>query len=101
MLIKNLFLPNLFFFYFTVMVYLVYHAFSGDFGVYSLMEMKKAEVSLREEYSQLREVRRGMEMRVALLRPENLDPDMLEERVRLNLNFVHPNDFVILRKKRK
>jgi cell division protein FtsB len=32
-----------------------------------------------------------------LLRPESLDPDMLEERARVLLNLAHPNDIVIMR----
>lgn len=35
--------------------------------------------------------------RVSLLRPESLDPDMLDERARLNLNLVQGNELVVLR----
>jgi cell division protein FtsB len=33
---------------------------------------------------------------VALLRPQSLDRDMLDEQVRLVLNLAHPDDLVIL-----
>ncbi len=37
-----------------------------------------------------------MENRVRLLEPGSLDPDMLEERARLMLNYGHADDIVIL-----
>ena len=33
---------------------------------------------------------------VALMRPDNLDPDMLEERARIMLNYVRPDELVII-----
>ena len=33
---------------------------------------------------------------MALLRPDNFDPDMLEERTRVMLNYVHPDEIVIM-----
>ena len=40
--------------------------------------------------------RQSMERRVSLLEPGSLDPDMLEERARLMLNYGHVDDIVIL-----
>jgi cell division protein FtsB len=42
------------------------------------------------------QAKRRLERRVALLRPESLDRDMLEERARAVLNLARPEDRVIL-----
>ena len=36
------------------------------------------------------------ERKVALLRSDRIDPDMLDEQARLQLNFAHPNDLVLM-----
>ena len=38
--------------------------------------------------------------RVGLLRPDSLDPDMLEERARMLLNYGHRDDRIILPERR-
>ena len=38
--------------------------------------------------------------RVSLLRSNTLDPDMLDERARVKLNYVHPRDLVLILPKR-
>ena len=42
--------------------------------------------------------REKLEKRVDLLRPENLDLDMLEERARSVLGLAHPDELVIYNK---
>ncbi|MGH6933344.1 MAG: FtsB family cell division protein [Dongiaceae bacterium] len=46
--------------------------------------------------AELTDERRAVEHRVTLLRPESLDPDMLEERARVMLNFGEPDDRLII-----
>jgi cell division protein FtsB len=43
--------------------------------------------------------RERWERRIALLKSDGLDPDMLDERARSLLGFVDPRDVVLLRKK--
>lgn len=52
---------------------------------------------LEQELAILTAEREELVARVSLLRPESLDPDMLDERARLNLNLVHANELVVLR----
>jgi cell division protein FtsB len=44
-------------------------------------------------------VRQRIERDVALLQPENLDPDMLDERARAILNLAHPDDLVMMKRR--
>jgi len=52
---------------------------------------------LETELDELTAQRRELLARVSLLRPESLDPDMLDERARLNLNLAQKNELVVLR----
>jgi cell division protein FtsB len=44
-------------------------------------------------------VKDRLERDVALLRPESLDPDMLDERARAILNLAHSNDLIMLKRR--
>ena len=45
------------------------------------------------------EVKGRLERDVALLRPESLDPDMLDERARAILNLAHPDDLIMMKRR--
>ncbi|MDX2143966.1 MAG: septum formation initiator family protein [Rhodospirillaceae bacterium] len=79
----------------AVMVYFGYHAVQGDRGLIAWwnlrFEIERTEASLREVTA----AKQAIAHRVALLRSESLDPDMLEERARVMLGAVHPNDIIV------
>ena len=50
--------------------------------------------ALTDELARLKQERATLEQRVSLLRAESLDPDMLDERARFQLEFAHPRDLV-------
>ena len=79
----------------AAIAYFGYHAVQGDRGLIAWWnlryELEKTEATLAEVDAQ----KQMIEHRVALLRPESLDPDMLEERSRIMLGFVHPDDRII------
>lgn len=79
-----------------LLAYFSYHMVQGQQGVLSLMQLQTKVVKAESLYASLQSERGELEARVALLRPDNLDPDMIEERARVMLNFVHPNEIVIL-----
>jgi cell division protein FtsB len=56
-------------------------------------EIKQAEESL----AQLEDVRDNLDRRARLLRPDHLDPDMLEERARIMLNMGRDDEVIILK----
>jgi hypothetical protein len=47
----------------------------------------------------LQEVKQRLERDVSLLRPESLDPDMLDERARAILNLAHSDDLIMLKRR--
>ncbi len=80
--------------------YFAYHAVEGDHGLIAWVKLEREQVELTEQLRQLRAQRRDLEHRVTLMRPESLDPDMLDERARAILNLTHPNDITIFRNAR-
>ncbi len=79
-------------------VYFAGHAVYGDYGLEAKMRLERETESARRELLLVREERQRLERNVALMRPESLDPDLLEERVRATLQFVGPNDVMVLTK---
>jgi cell division protein FtsB len=75
--------------------YFAYHAVEGDRGLRSWMKLRQEIATARESEAALAAERATLEHRVALLRPESLDRDMLEERARAVLNLAHPDERVI------
>ncbi|MEC8700206.1 MAG: septum formation initiator family protein [Pseudomonadota bacterium] len=78
-----------------VVGYFAYHSMKGDHGLNAYIklsgELAKAEEVLQERRSK-REV---IEHRTNLLRPDNLDLDILDERARDVLNLLNVNERVI------
>lgn len=71
------------------------NAFTGKYGLNAQQELDQEMVGLKDELGRLKNERSEWEQRVALLRSDRLDPDMLDERVRAQLEFVNPRDLVM------
>ena len=80
--------------------YFAYHAVEGDHGFIAWIKLERKQVELAEQLQHVRGQRRDLEHRITLMRPESLDPDMLDERARESLNLAHPNDITIFRNAR-
>jgi cell division protein FtsB len=90
--LRPLFLPTA---CLLVMGYFAYHAVEGDYGLFALGKLKARVASLEAELDDARGARQRMEARVALMRPESVDRDMLDERARQALNMADAKDLVI------
>jgi cell division protein FtsB len=76
--------------------YFVYHLIEGDHGLLAWVRLTR---EIREENARLDEVRAqraALDLKVSNLRPEHIDPDLLDELVRATLNLVAPNEIVIM-----
>jgi len=76
--------------------YFVFHVFHGDRGLIAWAQLRQQVVKVEVTAKALAAERQYLENTVRLLHPESLDPDMLDERARLMLNFGHPDELVIL-----
>ena len=72
--------------------YFVFHVFHGDRGLITWVQLRQQVVEVEATAKAMATERKHLEKKVRLLHPESLDPDMLDERARLMLNFGHPDD---------
>jgi len=81
--------------------YFAYHVVHGDRGLIAWWNIKQRVTAAKAILAETRGERETLEHRVQLMNPGSLDPDMLEERARLMLNYGYSNDIVILEGKRR
>ncbi len=70
------------------------NAYTGKYGLNARQELDSEIVALTSELARLRRERTEGEQRVSLLRSESVDPDMLDERARYQLDYANPHDLV-------
>ncbi len=78
-----------------ILGYFAFHAVEGDYGLFALGKLKERVASLDAELTEIRAAREQLERHVALMRPESLDRDMIDERAREALNMADAKDIVI------
>lgn len=81
----------------TAVVYFAYHTVQGDRGLMAWWRLNQEIKQAEESLAQLEEARDNLDHRARLLRPDHLDPDMLEERARLMLNMGRDDEVIVLR----
>ena len=79
--------------------YFWFHAYSGQRGLRAQHEIEQQASELAAELDRLKAERGHWDRKVALLRPNGIDPDMLDEQARTLLNLAHPNDLVLMVKR--
>jgi cell division protein FtsB len=70
------------------------NAYTGRYGLNAQQELDQEIVALTSELARLKKERSESEQRVSLLRSDHIDPDMLDERARFQLDYVNPHDLV-------
>jgi len=78
-----------------VIGYFGVNAYSGNRGLRARQDLDQQIAQLTQELSALRTERATWERRVSLLKPESIDPDMLDERARALLNYADPRDLTL------
>jgi len=81
--------------------YFAYHVVHGDRGLIAWWNIKQRVTAAKAILAETRGKRETLEHRVQLMNPGSLDPDMLEERARLMLNYGYSDDIVVLEGKRR
>ena len=78
--------------------YFAYHAIEGERGLFAYLRLQDRIAEVEQARQEVAAVRAEMERRVALLRPDHTDPDMLDERSRLMLNLAQPDEVVVFKR---
>ena len=76
--------------------YFLYHTVQGDRGWMAMLRVQQQVNEAQETLSQLHKERAELEHRVQLMRPNSLDPDLLDEKSRELLDYSKPNEIVVL-----
>ena len=79
----------------VVLGYFAYHAVYGRHGFIAWLDIQNRVDTLEHQLVELRGQREQLDRQVALLRPESLDPDLLDARARAALGYAGPNEVVI------
>ncbi len=76
------------------------NAYTGKNGINARQGLDQQIADLAGEVERVRAERARWERRVALLKADRIDPDMLDERARQLLNYLDPHDVTIMVKRR-
>ena len=76
--------------------YFAFHAYTGNYGINARKGYEADIERLTRLRDDLRNEREDLDRHVALLRPQSIDPDTVEELARRDLGFALPNDLVKL-----
>jgi cell division protein FtsB len=68
----------------------------GDRGLLTWLRLKQELAEAQTAEAHLSNERAAMARRVRLLRPDNLDPDMLAERAHAVLNYGRGDEYIVL-----
>ncbi|NBX73911.1 MAG: septum formation initiator family protein [Alphaproteobacteria bacterium] len=76
--------------------YFVAHTFSGDRGLFALMQLQTNVQNAQDFLQQLRTQNDWRHDRLKALRAEGADPDLVDELTRRQLNLVKPNEVIVI-----
>lgn len=75
--------------------YFGYHLMHGERGVLALLQLRQEVARAEATLAETEATKRIWERRVAALRSQSLDPDMIDERARALLHMAWPDDVVV------
>ena len=78
------------------LAYFGFHAYHGEFGIYSRYQLRDRAVELQAQLDEVHERRVELERRVTLLHDGSLEKDMLDEQARKGLNLSKPGEVTIM-----
>jgi cell division protein FtsB len=81
----------------VVLAYFGFHAYHGEFGIYSKYRFEAHAAELQVQLEALKAQRLELEHRVQLLHDGTLEKDMLDEQARKALNVSHDDEIIIMR----
>jgi cell division protein FtsB len=80
---------------FLILIYFSFHVFYGDRGLIAHYSMQNNLSALQNDLSHIQADKSMLLHKLAMMRAENGDYDMLDERLRFLLNVAHKRDVVI------
>ena len=78
------------------LAYFGFHAYHGEFGIYSKYQLAAQTVELQGKYAAIKARRVDLERRVQLMHEGTLEKDMLDEQARRALNLSQADEITIM-----
>jgi cell division protein FtsB len=79
----------------ALLAYFCWHIYVSPSGNKELVDLNDKLTKLHEDFAHWQDKRTRFEGQVALLRPESLDPELLDEMARRHLGLVGKTDIVV------
>jgi cell division protein FtsB len=79
----------------TVFGYFGYHLVNGDRGLLAMVHLQGENQVALQNFAEAETTRKIWERRVSELRNQSLDPDMIDERARILLNYARKDDLIV------
>jgi cell division protein FtsB len=76
--------------------YFAVNAFTGNHGLRAQADLDHQLAEMQAELATMKAERAVWERRVALLRSDRIDPDLLDERARALIGYADPRDLTLL-----
>jgi cell division protein FtsB len=77
--------------------YFAYHLVEGDRGLRAWLRISQELRMAKEKLTDIAAERAALEHRVSHMRPDHVDPDLLDSQVRATLDLAGPDEIVIVR----
>jgi cell division protein FtsB len=81
----------------ALLAYFAWHGYEGPRGFPYRDRLVSEAGRLGDSLTTIRARRESLELRVSHLRPQSIDPDLLDEMARATLGMTRPGDLVVLR----
>jgi cell division protein FtsB len=78
----------------ALLSYFAWHAFKGPRGYPYRDRLESQLAQLQAQFGRIDAEHSRVEHKVSLMRPDSIDPDMLDELARADLEMTGPNDIV-------
>lgn len=80
----------------SIIGYFIYHSIQGDRGILAWVQLQERLSHALYQLDHTVKERKALEEIVQDLRPESINRDLLDQQVRLQLGYAHPDEIVIL-----
>ena len=76
--------------------YFVYHTIEGDRGLRAWRDINQQLRVAKDQLATVQGERDALEHKVAGLNPNHVDPDLLDQQIRSQLDLVSPNEIILM-----
>ena len=76
--------------------YFVYHTIEGDRGLRAWRDINQQLRVAKDQYATVEAQRDALEHRVDGLNPNHVDPDLLDQQIRTQLDLVSPDEVILM-----